>query len=76
MILLRNSMILQLYPILFQVADPFYVFQFCSIVLWSTEDYYYYALAILIVTVVSITITVYQTKVVSHALLVFPHKHV
>ncbi|XP_058970502.2 polyamine-transporting ATPase 13A3 isoform X1 [Pocillopora verrucosa] len=46
-----------------EVADPFYVFQFCSIVLWSTEDYYYYALAILIVTVVSITITVYQTKV-------------
>ncbi|XP_022780127.1 probable cation-transporting ATPase 13A3 isoform X4 [Stylophora pistillata] len=45
-----------------EVADPFYVFQFCSIVLWSTDDYYYYALAILIVTMVSITITVYQTK--------------
>ena len=49
----------------FQVADPFYVFQFCSIILWSFDEYYYYAVAILIVSLVSIIITVYQTRMVS-----------
>ncbi|XP_078374483.1 polyamine-transporting ATPase 13A3-like isoform X2 [Oculina patagonica] len=45
-----------------EVADPFYVFQFCSIILWSTDEYYYYAVTILIVSLVSIIITVYQTR--------------
>ena len=48
-----------------QVADPFYVFQFCSIILWSFDEYYYYAVAILIVSLVSIIITVNQTRKVS-----------
>jgi len=46
-----------------EIADPFYVFQFCSIILWSTDDYYYYAVTILIVSLISIIITVYQTRI-------------
>ena len=57
--------------IVFQVADPFYVFQFCSIILWSTDEYYYYAVAILTVSLISIIITVYQTRKVSESLLLF-----
>ncbi|XP_015762020.1 PREDICTED: probable cation-transporting ATPase 13A3 [Acropora digitifera] len=45
-----------------QVADPFYVFQFCSIILWSFDNYYYYAGAIFMVSFVSIVITIYQTR--------------
>ncbi|XP_020601351.1 probable cation-transporting ATPase 13A3 isoform X3 [Orbicella faveolata] len=45
-----------------EIADPFYVFQFCSIILWSTDEYYYYAVTILIVSLLSIIITVYQTR--------------
>lgn len=48
-----------------QVADPFYVFQFCSIILWSFDNYYYYAGAIFMVSFVSIVITIYQTRMVS-----------
>ncbi|KAK2552730.1 Polyamine-transporting ATPase 13A3 [Acropora cervicornis] len=44
------------------VADPFYVFQFCSIILWSFDNYYYYAGAIFMVSFVSIVITIYQTR--------------
>ncbi|XP_067049944.1 polyamine-transporting ATPase 13A3-like isoform X4 [Acropora muricata] len=45
-----------------EVADPFYVFQFCSIILWSFDNYYYYAGAIFMVSFVSIVITIYQTR--------------
>lgn len=45
-----------------EVVDPFYVFQFCSIILWSVDNYYYYAVAILMVSLVSIIITIYQTR--------------
>ncbi|KAM7445100.1 hypothetical protein ABFA07_006360 [Porites harrisoni] len=45
-----------------EFADPFYVFQLGSIILWSMDDYYYYAVVILIVTLISLAITIYQTR--------------
>ena len=41
---------------------PFYVFQIASIVLWSIDDYYYYAFAIALISVTSILSTLVETK--------------
>src|ERR1700722_15165418 len=41
---------------------PFYVFQIASLILWSLDEYYYYATAIFIISAVSITTTVVETR--------------
>ena len=48
-----------------QVIHPFYVFQIASIVLWSLDDYYYYAFCIAVISVSSILSTLIETKKVS-----------
>ncbi|EDV23802.1 uncharacterized protein TRIADDRAFT_27142, partial [Trichoplax adhaerens] len=49
--------------LLFEVAlNPFYVFQVFSVTLWFFDDYYYYAGCIVFVSVVSIAITLVQTR--------------
>ncbi|KAI4238751.1 MAG: hypothetical protein LQ349_000862 [Xanthoria aureola] len=45
-----------------EAFHPFYVFQVCSLVLWSLDDYYYYAVCIFLISVVSITTTLLETK--------------
>ncbi|KAE8215245.1 hypothetical protein CF327_g1466 [Tilletia walkeri] len=45
-----------------EVLHPFYMFQIVSIILWSFDDYYYYAFCILIISAVSITTTLIETK--------------
>ncbi|KAJ2334908.1 hypothetical protein GGI00_001629, partial [Coemansia sp. RSA 2681] len=45
-----------------EVLNPFYVFQLASIVIWSFEDYYYYACAIFVISAVSIASTLISTK--------------
>lgn len=45
-----------------QVLHPFYVFQIASIVLWSVDDYYYYAFAIALISITSILSTLVETK--------------
>uniref|UniRef100_UPI00398F33FC polyamine-transporting ATPase 13A2 isoform X2 n=1 Tax=Pristiophorus japonicus TaxID=55135 RepID=UPI00398F33FC len=44
-----------------EVLNPFYIFQIFSIILWITEEYYYYAGCILFISVISIGISLYQT---------------
>ncbi|KAI9826875.1 MAG: hypothetical protein M1832_005814 [Thelocarpon impressellum] len=41
---------------------PFYVFQIASLLLWSIDEYYYYAICILFISVVSITTTLIETR--------------
>ena len=43
-------------------ADPFYIFQIFSCILWFMEDYYYYAVAIVFVSLGSIVISIFQTR--------------
>lgn len=50
--LMRNS----------QIIHPFYVFQIASIVLWSLDDYYYYAFCIAVISVLSVATTLVETK--------------
>ncbi|MGH0134052.1 UNVERIFIED_CONTAM: hypothetical protein FKN15_011811 [Acipenser sinensis] len=44
------------------VLNPFYIFQLFSIILWSADEYYYYALAIVIMSVISIATSLYTIK--------------
>jgi cation-transporting ATPase 13A3/4/5 len=48
-----------------QVIHPFYVFQIASIILWSLDNYYYYAFCIALISVSSITTTLIETKKVA-----------
>jgi cation-transporting ATPase 13A3/4/5 len=45
-----------------EAFHPFYVFQIASLLLWSVDEYYYYAACIFIISVVSITTTLIETK--------------
>ncbi|KAI9714775.1 MAG: hypothetical protein M1820_000064 [Bogoriella megaspora] len=44
-----------------EIFHPFYVFQIASLVLWSLDQYYYYAACIFIISVVSIVSTLIET---------------
>jgi len=46
----------------YQIIHPFYVFQIASIILWSLDDYYYYAFCIALISVLSIASTLIETK--------------
>jgi len=45
-----------------EVLHPFYIFQLCSITLWSLDEYMYYAACIFIISVISVSISLYETR--------------
>ncbi|KAF8633276.1 hypothetical protein AX17_004451 [Amanita inopinata Kibby_2008] len=45
-----------------EVIHPFYVFQIASVILWSLDNYYYYAFCIAVISLGSITATLLETK--------------
>lgn len=45
-----------------EVLNPFYIFQLFSVLLWSAEDYYYYATAIVFMSFISIATSLYTIK--------------
>ncbi|PBP20539.1 hypothetical protein BUE80_DR008644 [Diplocarpon rosae] len=45
-----------------EAFHPFYVFQIASLLLWSVDEYYYYAACIFLISVVSITTTLIETR--------------
>uniref|UniRef100_A0A1A8FPM2 ATPase type 13A2 n=2 Tax=Nothobranchius korthausae TaxID=1143690 RepID=A0A1A8FPM2_9TELE len=45
-----------------EVLNPFYVFQVFSITLWTIDSYYFYALCIFIISIISISISLYETR--------------
>ena len=45
-----------------EAADPFYVFQLFSCIMWFFDDYYYYSAAIIFISLTSISISMYQTR--------------
>lgn len=48
-----------------EVLNPFYVFQFCSFILWFLDNYYSYAIAILTMSSFGIAMSIIQTRRVS-----------
>lgn len=73
----RNNINLKVKPtsqVLFDEAlHPFYVFQLFSIVLWSLDQYYYYAACILLISFLSIIDTLIETKRTSQRLAEMSH---
>jgi hypothetical protein len=55
-----------------QVLNPFYIFQLFSVILWSADEYYYYAVAIVFMSVISIATSLYTIKKVRLPPLTFP----
>ena len=45
-----------------EFRDPFYMFQLFSILLWLTNEYVNYAIVILIITIISIFISIQETR--------------
>ncbi|KAJ7251534.1 Ca-transporting ATPase [Mycena haematopus] len=45
-----------------EVIHPFYVFQIASVILWSLDNYYYYAFCIALISVISISTTLIETQ--------------
>ena len=45
-----------------EVLNPFYIFQIFSIIIWLLVNYYYYAGAVFLISIVSISLSVYQTR--------------
>lgn len=45
-----------------EVLNPFYIFQLFSVILWSADEYYYYAIAIVFMSVISIATSLYTIK--------------
>ncbi|XP_069096791.1 polyamine-transporting ATPase 13A2 isoform X1 [Pleurodeles waltl] len=45
-----------------EVLNPFYIFQVFSIALWMADDYYYYACCIFVISVISIGLSLYETR--------------
>ena len=56
-----------------EVLHPFYIFQIFSIILWSLDEYYYYAGCIFIISVMSIADTLIQTRKTSKNLAQMSH---
>ncbi|KAJ5736601.1 uncharacterized protein N7483_001726 [Penicillium malachiteum] len=57
---IQQKTIIQL--LLDEAFHPFYMFQVASLVLWSMDEYYYYAVCIFLISVFSIATTVFETK--------------
>eukprot|EP00095_Tigriopus_kingsejongensis_P002264 snap_masked-scaffold633_size121756-processed-gene-0.12 protein:Tk02264 transcript:snap_masked-scaffold633_size121756-processed-gene-0.12-mRNA-1 annotation:"probable cation-transporting atpase 13a3-like" len=51
-----------------EVINPFYIFQIGSIILWSFDNYYYYASCIFLISIISIGISLLETRRQSQAL--------
>ncbi|KAF8249427.1 P-type ATPase-like protein [Wilcoxina mikolae CBS 423.85] len=45
-----------------EAFHPFYVFQIASLILWSLDEYYYYAVCIFTISLFSILSTLFETK--------------
>uniref|UniRef100_A0A8C0GEY7 Polyamine-transporting ATPase 13A3 n=1 Tax=Chelonoidis abingdonii TaxID=106734 RepID=A0A8C0GEY7_CHEAB len=45
-----------------EVLNPFYIFQLFSVILWVTDEYYYYASAIVIMSVISVVSSLYTIR--------------
>lgn len=51
-----------------EVLNPFYIFQIGSITLWSLDQYYYYAGCIFFISVVSVIVSLLETRRQSQSL--------
>nr|XP_057929208.1 polyamine-transporting ATPase 13A3-like [Doryrhamphus excisus] len=48
--------------LVYEVLNPFYIFQLFAVVVWSLEDYYHYALAMLLMSAILLIVSLYSLK--------------
>ena len=55
-----------LYPLaplpLFQALNPFYLFQAYTVILWSVQFYWKFAVVIAVTSVIAVTVSVWETR--------------
>lgn len=51
-----------------EVLHPFYIFQICSIILWSLDQYMFYAGCIFTISLLSVVVSLYETRRQSESL--------
>ncbi|XP_037089766.1 LOW QUALITY PROTEIN: probable cation-transporting ATPase 13A3 [Pollicipes pollicipes] len=51
-----------------EALNPFYIFQVCSLTLWALDDYEIYATCIFVISVISIGVSLYETRKQSETL--------
>jgi len=51
-----------------EVLHPFYMFQLCSILLWSLDNYMFYASCIFLISLLSVLVSLYETRRQSESL--------
>ncbi|CCF55865.1 hypothetical protein KAFR_0A04300 [Kazachstania africana CBS 2517] len=56
-----------------EILHPFYIFQIFSIILWSLDEYYYYAACIFVISMLSILQSLFETKKASKNLSEISH---
>ncbi|CCD24889.1 putative acid anhydride hydrolase NDAI_0E00730 [Naumovozyma dairenensis CBS 421] len=56
-----------------EVLHPFYIFQIFSIILWSLDEYYYYAGCIFLISILSIMDTLIETRKTQESLAQMSH---
>lgn len=65
-----------LYLVFHEALNPFYLFQAYTVILWSIQMYWKFAVIIAVTSVVSVTASVYETrKVCPLHLLILPHSY-
>ena len=57
-----------------QVLNPFYIFQICSVILWSCDEYYIYASCIVFISCISLGISLYETRKVRHSFVMYSNQ--
>ncbi|CCU77440.1 cation-transporting ATPase [Blumeria hordei DH14] len=57
---IKNKPLMQL--LIDEVFHPFYIFQVASLILWSLDQYFYYAACIFLISVISIVTAVFETR--------------
>ena len=47
--------------LVYEVLNPFYIFQIFAVILWMWDAYYYYASCILVISTGSVIISLFET---------------
>ena len=45
-----------------EILTPFYIFQIAACILWMLDSYYYYAVCIIVISLISMILSLFETK--------------
>ena len=47
-----------------EVLNPFYLFEIFSVIVWTVDEYYYYAICIFVVSIFSLGVALFEIRTV------------